>query len=292
MLDLDDTQPTDEILEALLIKTVQGHPSPASCLVVAGKLVQSDQPIPKCAKPNLTLLALYLRTAAAVSDTSRDWIVTLFRATRPDTRSPYLRPWEENSKDRGDASKNSESEEAARLRGQQYNCRDISTACRVKAIERRKRGNPKNARYTHWTESLPVKTRMRMQVIKLNLTDTPPVNDFTLLYLTLKDRSLSAHDRVWLADIFDPASSFDFQVKEILRRQPGREPANETLSPQMRKAAEEIERRCVEDKRKPPSERTGLKKIVYEVATLYGKQPAWAASALSFARVLESLQKK
>ena len=287
-------QSADEMLETLFIHTVQGCALPESCIVVGGALARSDQPIPEKTKPNLALLALYLRTSPDISERLRDWGVTLFRPTRPEPlpHKNDLHPWEPGWKPLAHSGEATEIEKEAPFKGLRYDRGDAAVACRVKAIERRKRGNPKSARYAHWIESLPAETRQRMIAVKQKLADSLAVDDFTLLYLTLKDRPLSPDDRAWLADVFDPASSFDFQIKEIVRRRSGRKQGKDTLSSPKRKAAKQIEAGIAEDKQKPRAKRAGRKRIIHAVATGFDKSDAWGADSLSHTRTIKRVGRK
>ena len=181
--------PVDDGLAELFIKTVQGDYSPESCALVAGKLEPSNQPVAWHARPNLALLSKYLRVAPILPVAIEEWLVALF------------------------------DQDYATWGG-----RD-DRVCRVKEIRRRKRGRTRNAGFPTWASSLPSETQQAFVVRKSSMPQVGEVDDLTILSRVLdENRPLPTPICQWLADMFDPVSTFAFRIRTLTRRIEGSKP--------------------------------------------------------------------
>ncbi len=156
-----------------------------------------------------------------------------------------------------------------------------NSTCRVKEIRRRKAGRPWNPRYLSWLDSLPADTREAAMSIRNALADAGCTNDFYALHLTLQNsRPLSLSQRAWLADIFAPASPFDFQVRTLVRRRRGAKPIG--LNPCWFgwEAARKVEELL---------NVTYWEAAIAQVASEYGKHRSHIESAVQFRRIAEGL---
>ena len=245
MRSADTAQDSLEIAE-LFIATVQGDFSLESCAIEAGELVKSSQPIPRRSKANFALAAQILRTLAPLPDAIEQWVINLFDQRTADL---YMREdWE-------------------------------SVTYRIKEIRRRRKGRPWNPLYTDWVSSLPADTLNAVEALRSNLAEIL-TDDLTALCIAFANkRPLSAADRAWLADLFDPASQFDFQInaRTFVRRNRGAK----AIGPNPAWFGWEASRRVAD------LLRDGVlwKTAIWQIAKEYCKSESHIESAVQFGRI-------
>ena len=202
---MDHANPLDEDLAGLFITTVQGDYSPESCVLLEDRLVLSDQPVARHAKPNLTLLSNYLRAAPILPIAIEEWLIALFNQDRAT-----------------------------------WDGRD-DRICRVKEIRRRSRGRPRKVGYPAWAASLPLETRQTFEALKSSMPQEEDLDDLTILSFVMDRNSpLSTPVREWLAETFDPNSKSDFRIRTITRRIEGTKPIGLNPSAWRNDAAREV----------------------------------------------------
>lgn len=155
------------------------------------------------------------------------------------------------------------------------------STCRVKEIRRRKAGRPWNPRYRSWFDSLPTDTREAAMSIRNALADAGCTSDFCALHLALQNsRPLSLSQRAWLADIFAPASHFDFQVRTLVRRRRGAKPIGLNPSWFGWEAALKVEELL---------NVTYWEAAIAQVAREYGKGRSYIENAVQFRRIAKKI---
>lgn len=240
-----------EELAKLFIATAQGDVSIKSCVVQDGQLLSSEEAIGRRWGPNLAIVAQLLRATTPLPDVIEQWLVSLFDQHK--TAQDGVKPWE-------------------------------ASTCRIKEIRRRRRGRPRNPRYTHWVNSLPDATRIAVEALKSDFAEV--TDNLTMLGIALANVGpLSAENRTWLADVFDPYSTFDFQVnaRTFVRRNSGTKPIGPNPNWFGWAAGAEFEKKL----------QNGVlwKEAKWEIAREYKKSEAHVEIALQFWRIREKVRR-
>lgn len=132
-------------------------------------------------------------------------------------------------------------------------------------------------------DSLPHATRIAVEALRSELAEVSDDN-LTLLSIVLADmRPLSAENRTWLADVFDPCSTFDFQInaRTLVRRFPGARSAGPNRSWFGWEAAPKVDEMLKSGVR--------WKRAIWVVAQEYGKSASHIESAVQFWRISEKV---